>query len=335
MTRFALLAACAVCLSFLSAGCTGAVRVTVRAKVTPVKIGTNPAKLPAPPVAKAPAKPADGAMWVAGHYEWTAGAARYMWVEGRWEMPRADQVWFPGHYAWARVANVRVRKWVPGHWEKKDGVEPAGAPAEVAQGGGTTPAPAPAPAPDGKPLPAHVESVEPPEGVGARRPATPEGHVFWIEGHWAWNSDAHKYEWSAGRWETASRDTRWVAGAYTQARVKSVMVKLWDEGYWEPVDKGAARPEISKVKVRHPPEEAGARRPAIPGRGYFWIDGHYAFDRKANDYVWHDGRWERQRRNLTWASGRARWVLVSGELVQVWVAGYWERADDEGEAAGR
>ena len=115
MNRFAFVAAAsAVCLSLLIAGCAGTVRVSVRAKVNPVRIGHNPAKLPAPPVAKRPAKPGDGAMWVAGHYAWNADAAKYMWVEGRWEMPRADMVWIPGHYSWARIGKVKVRKWIPG-----------------------------------------------------------------------------------------------------------------------------------------------------------------------------------------------------------------------------
>src|SRR5690606_36737629 len=40
-----------------------------------------------------------------------------------------------------------------------------------------------------------------------------------------------------------------------------------------------------------PPRPPAYSRPAVPGAGYIWCEGHY--DWRGNQYVWVHGRWQR------------------------------------------
>ncbi len=95
----------------------------------------------APPAPRArvtvrPARPATGAIWIDGHWNWQGG--RWVWVPGRWVVaPGAGYVWVP-----PRTIRVGGRiQYVPGHWRR------GGRPAVRAR-----------PAPSARPAPgAHVD----------------------------------------------------------------------------------------------------------------------------------------------------------------------------------
>jgi len=56
--------------------------------------------------------PANGYVWIPGHYAWQGGD--YVWLPGRWEAPPQPTLrnWVPGHWARARTGWY----WVEGHW---------------------------------------------------------------------------------------------------------------------------------------------------------------------------------------------------------------------------
>jgi hypothetical protein len=77
-------------------------------------------------------------------------------------------------------------------------------------------------------------------------------------------------------------------------------------------------PSGAEVVVRRPPPRRVEVRGVAPGRGYVWIDGHYAW--QGGDYVWIAGRWDsppspRQH----WVAGR--WVHSRGGWY--WQEGHW------------
>ncbi|GAB5545335.1 MAG: YXWGXW repeat-containing protein [Sandaracinaceae bacterium] len=112
-TTLLLLIAAALGLS----GCYGRARVAFRAQV-PSTVTVTAAPPAVRPAATQPPKPGDDAVWVAGYYEWRAGA--WVWVDGHWERDRAGYVWV------APVANDvggRV-EYHPGYW-RPESAQPA------------------------------------------------------------------------------------------------------------------------------------------------------------------------------------------------------------------
>ena len=70
---------------------------------------------PAPRVVVRPAEPYAGAIWVAGHWQWTG--AQWAWVEGYWEQPRVGYVYVQPR--WARQGRGWV--YVGGGWRASGG----------------------------------------------------------------------------------------------------------------------------------------------------------------------------------------------------------------------
>ena len=73
----------------------------------------SPPLIPATqPLENIPAQPAPGAVWIAGHYNFTGTS--YAWEPGRWETPPAGMsAWVPP--SWQPQGNGYV--YVRGHWQ--------------------------------------------------------------------------------------------------------------------------------------------------------------------------------------------------------------------------
>ena len=82
------------------------------------------------------------------------------------------------------------------------------------------------------------------------------------------------------------------------------------EGYAQPVAYSSAPP----------PALPDYQQPPIPGDGYVWTPGYWAWDQDAGDYYWTPGTWARPpRAGLLWTPGY--WRYVDGRYG--FVDGYW------------
>jgi hypothetical protein len=110
-----------------------------------VVVAGQPPPSPAEPV---PAPPYAGAVWIQGHYDWSAEG--WVWLPGSYVRPRAGHRWVAPRYE--RDAE-RVR-YTPGHWMPVEtgaaAAVPAGSPPPaplVVPGQAAPPQPAPTPVP--------------------------------------------------------------------------------------------------------------------------------------------------------------------------------------------
>ena len=51
----------------------------------------------------------------------------------------------------------------------------------------------------------------------------PNGDVFWMDGHWAWDSGSKHFYWVSGQWASPRSG------------------RIWQNAYWEPVEGGKYR----------------------------------------------------------------------------------------------
>src|SRR5258706_10220081 len=69
-----------------------------------------------------------------------------------------------------------------------------------------------------------------------------------------------------------------------------------------------------------PPPLPVYEQPPIPGPGYMWTPGYWAYDEDVADYYWVPGAWvEAPEPGLLWTPGYWGW----SDGVYVWNAGYW------------
>ena len=80
-----------------------------------------------------------------------------------------------------------------------------------------------------------------------------------------------------------------------------------------------AAPYGVDVVVRQPPPRRAELRGAMPGRGYVWVQGHFAW--QGGNFIWIAGSWERppEPRYHTWEPGH--WQHVRGGWI--WLDGHW------------
>jgi hypothetical protein len=133
----------------LSAGC----YVTYAAAWNPPRAVILSTEPPPAPAEARPAAPYDGAVWVAGHYDWAAEG--WVWLPGTYVRPRAGHIWVAPIYQRERD---RVR-YVPGHWRPTELPPPP-------PNRGSPPPPTVVPPPPGPPPtgPAPVPVPVPPPG---------------------------------------------------------------------------------------------------------------------------------------------------------------------------
>ncbi|MBT3756720.1 MAG: BcpO-related WXXGXW repeat protein [Candidatus Cloacimonetes bacterium] len=69
-----------------------------------------------------------------------------------------------------------------------------------------------------------------------------------------------------------------------------------------------------------PPENRTEIRSERPGIKFVWVDGHWQWNRKKENYVWIPGHWIKKKEGKIWIHGdwhrtRRGWV---------WVKSYWK-----------
>jgi hypothetical protein len=72
------------------------------------------------------------------------------------------------------------------------------------------------------------------------------------------------------------------------------------------------------VVVQSPPAPIVERRPAMPGPGYVWIEGHWRWEARRGQWAWVRGHWD-IRQGYTWVAGH--WDQRPNGWV--WVEGRW------------
>jgi hypothetical protein len=92
----------------------------------PILVTAEP---PPAPVEEKPAAPYDGAVWIAGHHEWTAEG--WIWLPGSYVRPRGGHRWVSPRY---ERFGERVR-YMPGYWEPAGAATAAAVPVPPEGGG--------------------------------------------------------------------------------------------------------------------------------------------------------------------------------------------------------
>ncbi|MBK9259134.1 MAG: YXWGXW repeat-containing protein [Polyangiaceae bacterium] len=220
-----------------------------------VGVDVNPTTPEPPPKKESPPPAIDpGATWVPGHWKWTPGSGKWVWIPGYWNPPKtvpgpktenpgdpptAGCTWAPGHWVWVQTDGSW--EWVPGHW-----------------------------------------NAPPPRVENPGAPPVPESK--WVPGYWVKVNG--RFEWVAGYWGKPSpraetppppphAGARWVAGVWINVQGKWV----WSPGYYE----RSGRP---------PPAPKAETPPPSPAPGSVWLGGFWRFSDAKNDYEWIAGHWE-------------------------------------------
>jgi WXXGXW repeat (2 copies) len=148
-------------------------------------------------------------------------------------------------------------------------------------------------------------------------PFPPGRGYIWIKGHWSWTRE--KWEWIGGHWEYVSEPgSVLVPGRWTDANGRW----SWTGGYYiAPVPNAPTRfgQPAEEIAPEAPPSLIRENIGGAPGRGYFWIPGHW---RWSGGWVWFQGRFERYPGFHTgggWSQGR--WDRRGDEWV--WTEGHW------------
>jgi hypothetical protein len=81
---------------------------------------------------------------------------------------------------------------------------------------------------------------------------------------------------------------------------------------------GCSSPEV--VARRAPPPDRSEQRDPKPSGEFFWVQGHWILDAKADEFAWQPGHWERERTNRIWIPG---YWAPRGD-VWVWHEEIWE-----------
>jgi hypothetical protein len=148
----------------------------------------------------------EGAVWVAGHFDFESGRGEYRWIPGHWSFKEGHR-WVEGHYESAVIGNWRIQRWAPGHWEAA-----AAPPQPVRQSGPVV--------------------VELPAAQAERQPPPPAHEAVWVPGHYRWDGAAGRYQWVPGHYSKKA-GARWVPGHYEWRVVGNFKVQTWVPGRWD------------------------------------------------------------------------------------------------------
>jgi len=161
-----------------------------------------------------------------------------------------------------------------------------------------------------------VGSQPPPLRVEAA-PLSPGPGYIWIRGHWRWHHG--NWDWVGGRWEFVTQpSSTWIPGQWV-ARGNGW---VWIEGHYAVVAAPQPLPPGQQYEVvasEEPPAPIAELAPIAPGPEFFWIGGHWHWnrgwvwvhgrydrhphfhpgagwdpghwDRRGNNWVWHEGHW--------------------------------------------
>jgi hypothetical protein len=133
------------------------------------------------------------------------------------------------------------------------------------------------------PLPSdYYAETPPPAPVIEDKPPPPQPSYAWVPGYWWWSRTSKHYAWVAGGWRNPPPEHVWTPGAWT---LGSPAHYSWRPGFWGP--KGY----LAEVTETAPPPPRVESQPPMPGAGYVWGPGYYAWKNKA--YEWTAGSWQR------------------------------------------
>jgi hypothetical protein len=133
------------------------------------------------------------------------------------------------------------------------------------------------------PLPADYSAdTAPPAPVIEDKPPPPQPSYTWVPGYWWWSRTSKHYAWVAGAWRNPPPDHVWTPGSWALGTPGHY---FWHPGVWGP--KGY----VAEVIETAPPPPRVEPQPPMPGAGYVWAPGYYAWKNKA--YEWTTGSWQR------------------------------------------
>jgi len=158
-----------------------------------------------------------------------------------------------------------------------------------------------------------IVGTRPPAARAEVVPLAPGPGYIWIRGHWRWFRGG--WDWIGGRWEVPARPgTTWIPGQWV-ARGNGW---VWVEGHYAAVAAAPGQPgEV--VAMEEPPAPLVETIGVAPGPGFFWIGGHWHWNR---GWVWIAGRYERHPHfhpGCGWEPGH--WGRRGGAWV--WHEGHW------------
>lgn len=126
----------------------------------------------------------------------------------------------------------------------------------------------------------------------------PAPHWYWAGGHWAWQNNS--YVWVGGHWVEPREREVFVQAYWSRERGNWV----FHPAQWRPMRASAEVVLTSTPKAPPPPRIEVI--PTPPGIDYFWINGHWGWQR--GEHAWVSGHWEAHRPGAHWA--HAHWVRV-------------------------
>jgi WXXGXW repeat (2 copies) len=162
-----------------------------------------------------------------------------------------------------------------------------------------------------------VGSQPPPLRVEAV-PISPGPGYIWIRGHWRWHRG--EWDWASGRWEFVTQpSSTWIPGQWV-ARGNGW---VWIEGHYAVVAAPQPPPPGRQYEVfasEEPPAPIVEVVPVAPGPEFFWIGGHWSwnrgwvwtrghYDRHPHFHAgagWEPGRWDRRGNGWAWHEGHWR-----------------------------
>ena len=126
--------------------------------------------------------------------------------------------------------------------------------------------------------------------------AAPAPGWYWVGGHWRW--EGNRYEWMVGHWAEPRPNE-----VFVQARwVQQGAAWVFQPGQWVKLVRPADYVVVQAPKP--PPPVRIEVVSAPPGIDYFWISGHWRWER--GEHAWVGGHWEAHREGLHWIP--AHWV---------------------------
>ncbi len=148
-------------------------------------------------------------------------------------------------------------------------------------------------------------------------PAAPGPGFIWIRGHWAWRRE--RWDWIGGRWDrVAQPGSTWIPGQWI-ARGNGW---VWMEGHYAMLAEPPPPPPGQQFEViasEEPPAAIVEVEGNAPGPDYFWIGGHWHWNR---GWVWLHGHFDRHPHfhpGGGWEAGR--WDQRGSKWV--WHEGHW------------
>ena len=161
----------------------------------------------------------------------------------------------------------------------------------------------------------YFADTAPPAPPVEDKPSPPAASNVWVPGYWWWSRTTSHYVWVPGGWRDPPPQQSWTPGEWLEV---SAGRYSWRPGYWGPT--GYVPPAF--VTVAPPPPRVEVE-PPMPGVGYYWTPGYYAW--RGGVYEWTVGTWVRPPyEGVTWVE--PCYVNMGGRYY--YQPGRWDRPID-------